>query len=346
MGYYVGYLREEYPLDAVRWDALSHVMVAAVTPTRAGTLDTSFHLDAATGSAWARSVVTAAHQHDRQAVLMVGGAHSRDLFAAAASDANRGRFVTEILRVVEELGFDGVDIDWEPLAPADGPQLIALGRELRARRPGLALSAAIGPVNLNTPGETIQEYVTYLPVVFDRLNMMTYGMNGGWTDWSSWHNSPIAGATQQTPMSVDSSFEAYVAAGVPPEKLGLGIGFFGSCMRGVTGPGQRNPGMRAVGTDNDMSYAQIMKRYHRPELARWDETAQVPYLSSPTPLGPLGCTYISYDDERSIAAKADYVARQGLGGAIIWNINQGYRGPSAADPDPLMKAVARSFLGS
>lgn len=345
MGYYVGYLKDAYPLDAVDWDALTHVVVGAAVPRADGSVESTFYLDDVEGPIWARSVVRRAHDHDRRAVLMLGGADSRDIFASAASPTNRGKFVEEIIRLVDTYEFDGIDIDWEPLQASDGPNLLNLARELKREREDLQLSIPIGAVNINDPDRTLLPFVTYLSNVFDKVNMMTYGMNGGWADWNSWHDGALYGESTASPMTLDASFRAYRDANVPPSRLGLGIGFFGSCMQGVTGPNQRHPRMQILGGDNEMSYSNIISDYYRPDLARWDETAKVPYLTSSIPFGPLGCTYVTYEDEKSIAEKADYFHHHRLGGVIIWNINEGYLASAPqGQRDPLMSAVRRGFL--
>lgn len=338
LGYYVGYLKDDYPVQDVDWEALTHVVVGAALPRPDGTLDTSFFLDDTAGPAWAREVVAEAHDHGRRAVLMLGGENSAAAFAAAASGPNRDRFVEQIVAVADDYGFDGVDLDWEPMQAQHGPDVLALVRQLRAQRPDLELSVPLGPVNVNDPGRTVLPFTVELAGLVDRVNVMTYGMNGGWTNWRSWHSSALSGHDASTPMSVAGSVDAYLAAGVPAARLGLGIGFFGSCMSGVTGPGQSSARMQTLHADSDLLYAQIMTDYYRPDVARWDTAAQVPYLSSATPLGPLGCTYVTYEDERSIAAKARFARDRGLGGAIIWNINGGYL-PHAERRDPLMEAV-------
>lgn len=346
MGYYVGYLKDVYPLDAVNWDALTHVVIGAAVPRADGSVDTTFFLDNVEGPIWARSVVERAHTHDRRAVLMLGGADTRDLFASAASAVYRERFVREISRLVDDYGFDGVDIDWEPLHASDGPDLFALAQELKLKRTSLELSIPVGPVNTNDPSRTILPFISYISSVFDKINIMTYGMNGGWADWDSWHDGALYGETTSSPMTVDASFRAYRNANLSPSKLGLGIGFFGSCMRGVTGPKQKSPEMQIVGAETEMSYSSVISDYYHPNLARWDDKAKVPYLASSVPFGRLKCTYVTYENEKSIAAKADYFHLHQIGGVIIWNINEGYLASAPpGERDPLMDAIQREFLG-
>lgn len=349
MGYYVGYLKDQRPLDHVDWTSMTHVAVGAAVPHADGTLDTTFYQqDTATGTAWAKAVVDRAHRNGRKAVLMIGGANTRGAFASAASSQNRAVLTRQILHTVDTLGFDGVDIDWEPMVAADMPNAIALGKELKAAKPGLLLTIPVMPVNLNLPQNTIFDSTRDLAGVYDQVNIMTYGMTGGWEGWGTWHSSALYGESSSTPMSVDHSVKAYVNAGIPRAKLGVGIGLFGSCLRGTTAPRQMNAGTQVVADDNVMSYHNIVKDYYRSDRARWDDAAKVPYLSGDTDFGPAGCSYVTYEDARSIAAKADYVATQGLGGAIVWNINEDVSPVqylrSREVPPTLMSSVGRAFL--
>ncbi|WP_226345638.1 glycosyl hydrolase family 18 protein [Agilicoccus flavus] len=345
MGYYVGYQRDLYPLDAVDWESMTHVVVGAAMPRDDGSLDTSFFLDETQGPIWARQVVGRAHQHGRRAVLMLGGARSRPAFSSAASAARRDRLVEQILTVVDGYGFDGVDVDWEPLEAADRADLLALARHLRRERPALELSLPISPISVNDPAPSVLSLMPDAAHVFDRINVMSYGMSAGWDGWDSWHSSPLFGQGPRTPMSIDSSVRALLGAGVPAGRLGLGVGAFGGCMRGVTGPKQSAAAMRTLGDDNTMTYSTIMTRYHDPGRARWDDAAKVPYLTSGRPFGPAGCTFVTYEDPRSIAEKGRYARALGLGGAIVWTIGGGHL-PSAPPGrrDPLLEATRRGFL--
>ena len=65
---------------------------------------------------------------------------------------------------------------------------------------------------------------------------------------------------------------------------------------------------------------------------------------STTAAGPQKCNFVSYDDAWSIGEKAQFVKDNGLGGTIVWTINQGYlpNAPAGAR-DPLMQALKTSF---
>lgn len=345
LGYYVGYLKDKYPLENVKWDAMTHIVVGRATPRSDGFVNTHFDIDEYNGPIWAKSVVQKAHANGKKAILMLGGAGEYSGFVGAASDTNRATFVNNLLKIVQDYGFDGIDIDWEPLQSADEPKLKALAEELKAKKPGLLLTLPVGWANANFPSSEARPYFGQIAPLFDRINIMSYSMAGVWGGWKSWHSSALSGHTPNTPSSIEVSVNAYVAAGVPASKLGLGIGFYGTCWQGVTGPLQTSDTMKVVADDNVMSFTNIMNGYYTPAAYVWDDSAKVPYLSSATGLGSQKCNFISYEDARSIGLKGNYAKQKGLGGAIIWNINEGYLpNATSGSKDPLMDAVKQAFL--
>jgi chitinase len=145
---------------------------------------------------------------------------------------------------------------------------------------------------------------------------------------------------------VASTVDRYLAVGVPAAKLGIGLGFYGTCWKGASQPRVAQTTTTArVGNDNNMSYATILSSYYEGTAKRWDAAAGVPYLTFSSPKGPNGCNFVSYEDEQSIAAKGDFARARGLGGAIVWTIAEGHL-PAAplGSRDPLLAAAARSFL--
>jgi len=341
-GYYVGYERDLYPIAEVDFTAVTHLMVGRARPLADGSLTTDFDIDAVQGPIWAHAAVNAAHAAGSKAVLMVGGAGEIDGWRGAASAANRATFVANLLEAVDDYGFDGLDLDWEPLEDFDRDDFRALAQALRDARPALLLTVPVGWINANFADPPDPFWGEIAPL-FDRIDVMTYDMAGPWQGWQSWHNSALDGETGTTPSSVSSSVVFYLASGVPAAKLGTGIAFYGYCWQGVTGP-QQDGGVIAGG-DGTMSYAAIIENYYTPSVRQWDATASVPYLSSVAPLGDAGCNFVSYDDEQSIAAKGALVRSQGLGGTIIWTISQGHLADRpAGQRDPLLDAVRAAFL--
>ncbi len=349
MGYWAGYENSLYPVSAIYWAGLSHVAVAFYLPNSDGTLDkTLFQGNATQGQALAKAVVDAAHANGKKAIISIGGADTRAGFVGAV-DNHRAAFVAAIVALLADPGFDGIDLDWEPVDFAsDGARIKALVDDLRAAAPGTILTMPIFPQNPNIPDD-LSLYATFIGKL-DQANLMTYGMAGAYSGWKSWHSSALYySGDAAAPTSVKGSVDAYVAAGVPKQKLGVGAGFYGLCYSaGVTGPLQALNGSLIVANDGTMSYKNIVDSYESLGTAtkNYDASAKVPWLALSNATNPQGCRYVTYENPQSIADKSAYVKSEGLGGAIIWTINQGYF-PSAgttAAKHPLLEAFRLGLL--
>ena len=344
MGYYAGYQRDLYPPASVDFTALTHLAVGPVVPHADGTLDTTFDIDATNGPILARDLATRAHAAGRRAILMIGGAGAHAGWVAAASASTRATFVTNLLALMHDYHYDGLDLDWEPVDAADQPALQSLAQTLRTMEPSIVLTIPVGYINANAPG-SLGFYGTIAPL-FDQVNLMTYGMAGAWSGWQSWHSSAVQGESGTTPTSLASSVTAYLAAGVPAARLGVGIGFYGSCWSTpVTAPRQNIGASTIVADDNTMSFTNIMARYYSSAAYHYDMAADAPSLTFASAHGPQNCTWVSYEDAASIAAKGRFVHDHHLGGTIIWTVNEGHV-PTAPTgmQDPLLAAVRAAFL--
>jgi chitinase len=342
-GYYVGYQRDLYPADKIDFSALTHLMVGRVWPNANGTLNNTFDIDSVNGPLLAQELAQRTHAAGRKAVLMVGGAGTNwnNEWTSATSAGNRAGFIQNLIAIANQLGFDGWDLDWEE--NISYPQFLALVQELRAAAPNKIITIPVGWINQNFAG--VDPFYANVAPYIDQMNIMTYLMADAWGGWLSWHSAALRGAAPNYPSSVEASVNAYLAAGIPAEKLGVGTGFFGTCWSTpTTAPRQTiQSGSHIIASDNDLSFTNIMNQYYAGNRYFYDAQSKVPYLGSATAFGPKNCTFVSYENEQSVAEKGAYVKSNGLGGTIIWTINQGYN-PQAATPDSLLKAVKASFL--
>ena len=346
-GFYAGWSSDVYPPSAIDFNSLTHVMVFSVLPRTDGTLDTSLFIDSVNGPLVAKDVAQRAHAAGKKAILTVGGSDTYFQFEGATSAASMNAFVQNLVNTVRAWGFDGVDIDWEPLLPADYSAMVGLVHNLRAANPGMLITADVAWLNANFPLSTGDAlFYAQLGAAVDQMNIMTYGMADNWGGWVSWHSSALYGEGANHPSSVSSSARMYLNAGVPASKLGIGIGFYGSCWNSPANAPLQALGLsQVVASDNTMTFAAIKNSYYTASSYHYDATAEAPYLSFSTPTGASQCTFVSYEDETSVAAKAQYVIQSGLGGAIIWQLAEGYN-PAAPDPSSLLHAVGRSFLNT
>jgi len=372
-GYYVGYHSALQPPSAVDYTAMTHIMIGAALPVAGGTWNTQFYLGETAGPAWARDTIARAHAAGTKAVLMLGGDGAIHAFRTASDPVVRDAFVRNLRMIVDAYGFDGIDVDWEPLelsgANDDRARFLAFSQALRAAFPDKVMTLPTGWNNANFNNMADPYYGT-LAAYYDRLNMMSYGMIWCGDGWESWHSAALYGETSATPSSIDNTVQALVLAGVPKAKIGIGIGFYGVPLENgswqnnawvpsttppyVTAPHQSTDRVNWRISDNEVSYSNLLRYYDEATARRWDDTAKAPYLSFAVPKQmalpawadpPIRTTFVTYEDERSISEKGTYVRTQGLGGAILWTISEGYLDwRTSGEQDPLMKAVKAAFL--
>jgi GH18 family chitinase len=112
----------------------------------------------------------------------------------------------------------------------------------------------------------------------------------------------------------------------------MGIPFYGVQWRngGISSPSQH---WNSTPSLNQVDYNKIVPQINAQNY-RWDSTAQVPYLSNNAGVP----SYLSYDDEQSVAAKVNYAKTMGLGGWAIWHLSLDYF-PHGSPQHPLMEAI-------
>ena len=350
LGYWVGYQAELMPVDEIPWDALTHIAVGPMVPRRNGRVDASMYRDPDTAREWARQIAAAAVAHGVTPILMVGGGGVEKQFFTAA-DKHRRVLVKSLLTLARDLGFHGFDLDYEGdfERPANQRMFKRLVAALRRTSPDAVLTFPAISVTTTLPQDKAVAFYARIAGQLDHVFLQTYAMSGPYEGWLSWHSSPLTGADGPEacgagpcrPVAVDFDVERFLAAGVPPAKLGLGVGFFGTCWNGVTGPNQPVDGVTVA--DEELSYADVVGVYAPAMTAQYDDGAQAAYLSSVTPVGTPACTFVSYESAASIQAKAAYARAKGLDGTIVWTINEGHRAPDFADADGLLRMTAAAF---
>ena len=337
--YYAAWMQSAVPPSTIDFAQLTLVQHFCLVPRADGTLDADANV---LTPANARALVAAAHAAGKRALVSVGGAGTLDGFRGAWRDASRDAFVARIVRFVTDHGYDGVDVDVEPLTDGDAAAFQAFVRALhgalRAARPGALLTAAAG----DAPR-------AYAPIqsLFDQINVMTYDLSGPWPGWVTWHNTALRDGGRRFPStgapmpSVEGALARFVEAGVATSRLGLGIDAYGYDWRGASGPMQPVAGV----TLRTRSYAEIMDSLWRADRARWDDLSSVPWIALDV-AGTADDHFVSYDDPRSAAAKVDYARSRGLGSVIVWELGGAWRASQPAGArDAFLRAVGGAAAG-
>ena len=356
LGYYAGYEVQQLPVADVDWASLTHVAMAPLLVDASGAIDESFDSSTGTGSADAIALATAAHAHGVVPLLMLGGAGDGANIAAVADSAHRAAFVTALLGAVDQLGYDGIDLDWEDSVNLD--DLVALAQALRAARPAIVLTYPGGALNGNI--DSVDPRMVTLAASLDQFNVQTYFPSTAFAGegWDSWFLSPLSGAAGATPIAIDDTLARYATAGIPKAKLGMGTAFYAICYTAdITGPRQpTSTGTTEIfGGDGLYSLSAFYAAgstfdTHASARTR-DAAASEPYLALATAVidqahcgGPTH--YISYEDETSLAAKGAFAIANGYGGAIVWTLAQGKLPAGASggrDANAITSALYHAF---
>ena len=333
-GYYPGYESSQMAPSNIDFTTITHVIHFALIPETNGALNSS--ANSLTASACAK-LVGLAHTAGRKALVCVGGASTETEFLNATTSTNLGLFVTNIVNFMSGNGYDGVDLDWEPFNSADAAQYTNLVNALRAALDGFGthkLLTVAAPAYAEYGDSPTAEFTMLASVQgqFDQINIMTYDLSGPYPGWVTWFNSPIydggytfpSDRTELVP-SINGAVSNFVHNGVAPEKLGIGLPFYGYIWTrgpGMTQPRQSWPATN-VPTDSTITYANIVNNYYQSSLYHWDAAAQAAYLSI-TNILATNDMFISYDDAHACQAKVSFARNLHLGGLMIWELSQDY----------------------
>jgi chitinase len=341
-GYFPGYHQSYLPASQIDFQAITHVIHFSVMPNGDGTLDAAIN---GLTPGYMADLIAQAHRAGRKALICVGGAGSQAGFQGATTRANLTGFVQRLADFLSAHGYDGVDLDWEPLVESDHEQFGNLVGALRD-----ALNRLDPQLLLTVATASEPELFSALQGQFDQINLMTYDLAGPWPGWVTWFNAPIFDGGYRFPStgglvpSSDGIVQGFIAAGVKPEKLALGMAFYGMIWTHGTGTATggiclpRQTWKRAP-TATASAYYQIMASYYAAERYHWDAAAQAAYLSI-TNANATNDLFLSYDDEHACQAKVSYARNHQLGGVMMWELSQGYQ---AANPGgrrhPLLQAI-------
>ena len=249
-------------------------------------------------------------------VLSVGGWGAGGFSTAVSTAAGRDIFADSLVKIVDNYGFDGVDMDWEypgsgvadiDFSPDDKVNYTEFIKVLRDKLPSKLITMAAG---------AFQEAINNLEIpklveLMDFINLMTYDL----LDFERVsHHTALHPSSQSSSISAAEAVELYHNAGVPHNKLVLGAAFYGRVYNNVAGLDKvadgSVPGFLAGG------YAAVMEQAERAGGISFDQEAQAPYIYNAEER-----TFITFDNPLSLAAKCAYILELGLLGIMFWEYN-------------------------
>lgn len=239
----------------------------------------------------------------------------------ASSSTSINRFALNIVEMINQYGFDGVDIDWE--TPTDNEKtwytalMKAVYEKVKANNPNHLVTTAITGGIWQPPRYDLINSKGYI----DYINLMTYGMSNGNGQYqnalyraTTFHNTTLGAGRSLSTASIDESVINFKTSyGIDYSKIIVGVAFYG-----IKQTRTYNSSTQTYSTwinGGSVYYNNILLNYlNNPDYIKaYDTRAGVPYI-----LKNDGTEFISYDNPRSIQEKSQYVINQGLGGIMFW----------------------------
>ncbi len=283
---------------------------------------------------------------DLKILISVGGwTWSKNFSDAVLTDTSTKNFASSAVAIVSKFNLDGIDIDWEypgmkgddnVYRPEDKQHYTLLFKNLREGLDSLGnithrkyyATTAVGGFQKfidHTQMEKVQLYTDY-------ISLMTYDYADGTDTISGHHTNLYISSPDTNQYSANRAIQEFIAAGVPPSKIVLGIAFYGK-------------GWQMESVDNNGLYRKALKpargggyTYIKDSLVNkngyteyWDDAANAPYLFNRD-----NNVFISYDNERSVKNKCKYVKHNHLAGVMFWEYNNDKK-------EYLLKVIAKSF---
>ncbi|GAM87503.1 hypothetical protein ANO11243_055280 [Dothideomycetidae sp. 11243] len=286
-----------------------------------------------------------ANRHFKVLLSIGGWTYSPNFAGPCSTSEGRHVFATSAVTLLKDLGLDGLDIDWEyPANATQAEHYVQLLRAVRHEldvyasslpsRPHFLLTIAspCGPSNF--PNFDLRHMDQYL----DFWNLMAYDFAGSWDSVAAHQANifPSKDQPQTTPFSADHAIRHYIASGIAPHKLVLGMPLYGRAFANTDGPGSSYSGVGGEGSwePGVWDYKALPREgataHHDPQtLATWS-------------YDPSTRTMVTYDDARSAAGKVNYIQTLGLGGAMWWE-SSGDR--PATEEGGLINLVAQGLGG-
>ncbi|KAF8070443.1 endochitinase [Lyophyllum atratum] len=359
--WYAGWHVTDQPLSAVSWSKYTVINYAFALTTPDPSLISIVDSD----QILLPQFVTAAHKHNVKASLSIGGwTGSRWFSTNVGSPRNRTAFVKSVTGLVKKYKLDGVDFDWEyPGVQGTGCNAVNLNdtanflsflQELRqSLGPEVILSAATDIKPFPSPSGTPFPDTSRFGDILDYIVIMNYDIK----------STPSAGAGPNSPLddncapssnqqgSAQSALIAWTAAGMPKNRIVLGVPMYGRSYRvaratafsddskttlasfppydidnkptgdpwnvegglDVCGVYQAPGGSYAFWSLVDGGFLNADGSARTGIIYRYDECSETPYVYD-----PKSEIMVAYDNAQSFAAKGDFIKSNGLRGFAVW----------------------------
>jgi chitinase len=277
-------------------------------------------------------------------LLSIGGfsaSEAGDFINASKTTAHRDRFIASSVQLMLDWGMDGLDLDWE--YPKDSTEANNYVKLLQGLRKALdAKASALGQkyhylltaATPAGPSNYSKLYLANMNTYLDFFNLMAYDYSGLWSPVTAHHANLYNDATNptSTPFSTEKAVKDYLAKGVSPKKINLGIPLYGRSFPKTSGLGKSFDKSDANGDGGIIPYKQLPKS-GAVLSGRSTPGAMTSYDSKTKEM-------VSMDSDWSCKLKVNFLKKYGLAGAFFWEASQDKTGSAS------LVTVTQKALGS
>ena len=230
-------------------------------------------------------------------------------------------FAESVLALTNYFQTDGIDMDWEfpalaaypehPFKVEDKVNFTSLMKTLRNKL-GKSKQISVICAGVTPFLEGSLDLPDIAPWV-DRINLMTYDLIGSKTHLSG-HHTPLYSTSWQT-ASADHALHYLDSLKIPHKKICIGSAFYGReyliINNQADGLNQHAVFQKFITMKDIRNEFTDAQGY----ITHWDSVAMAPYKYN-----DQNKIFITYDDERSVAAKVKYVKDKKLNGIFFWEM--------------------------
>ncbi|KAJ6066252.1 Endochitinase B1 [Penicillium canescens] len=269
------------------------------------------------------------HRHLKTMLSIGGWSYGENFPPMLVSSTKRQNFVDTAVQFVADLGFDGIDIDYEYVADhSQAAQMVDLLKRLRQSLDQLAeKTAATSPFQISyaSPADkdkAVMLDLTSMTPYLDFYTVMALDYMGpGFSNYSGYLSNlfPDVRNPRATDYDTNSSLEFYMFNGhVPPNKLVLENPLYGRVFNGTNGVGDK---FSNGGTQGSLGTAGLWNYNALPLPGFNAKVVNIPRVGGSYSYDAKQKYLVSYDTPEIAALKAEYVQCLGLAGTAWWEVS-------------------------